>query len=381
MLNSNKLICPHCGKELDLDEIYAAQMKDRFETEVETRANDRVKILEEDLKAKYAKSENDAVMRAKEENNDRIEQLNKTIEFLKESQEASSKERNALLETVLKLKEELSEANNKAQKEIADKYDELYNKAVEKASEDKDNEIRLLKKKLQDTEELANELKNKAEQRSQQLQGEVEELRLEEDLKSEFPMDVIEEVDKGKLGADVIQTVIDRKGKACGKIVWECKNVKTWKNEFIPKLRNDVQQADGDIGILVSNVFGRNMSEFTLEGGVWLIRPVNSMAMARMIRDGIIKVKEARAFSERKETIQDEVYAFVTSQGFRNRIENIGRQYMMLDAEINKTKIDMDKHWAAQRKLIDGLVENTQGMLGEVSTFLIEPEDDKKLIE
>ena len=381
MLNSNKLICPHCGKELDLDEIYAAQMKDRFETEVETRANDRVKILEEDLKAKYAKSENDAVMRAKEENNDRIEQLNKTIEFLKESQEASSKERNALLETVLKLKEELSEANNKAQKEIADKYDELYNKAVEKASEDKDNEIRLLKKKLQDTEELANELKNKAEQRSQQLQGEVEELRLEEDLKSEFPMDVIEEVDKGKLGADVIQTVIDRKGKACGKIVWECKNVKTWKNEFSPKLRNDVQQADGDIGILVSNVFGRNMSEFTLEGGVWLIRPVNSMAMARMIRDGIIKVKEARAFSERKETIQDEVYAFVTSQGFRNRIENIGRQYMMLDAEINKTKIDMDKHWAAQRKLIDGLVENTQGMLGEVSTFLIEPEDDKKLIE
>lgn len=381
MLNSNKLTCPHCGKELDLDEIYSAQMKDKFETEVELRANDRIKNLEEDLKAKYAKSENDAVMRAKEENNDRINQLNKTIEFLKETQEASSKERTALLETVLKLKEELSEANNKAQKEIAEKYDELYNKAVEKASEDKDNEIRLLKKKLQDTEELANELKNKAEQRSQQLQGEVEELRLEEDLRSEFPMDIIEEVDKGKLGADVIQTVMDRKGKACGKIVWECKNVKTWKNEFIPKLRNDVQQADGDIGILVSNVFGRNMSEFTLEEGVWLIKPVNSMAMARMIRDGIIKVKEARAFSERKETIQDEVYAFVTSQGFRNRIENIGRQYMMLDAEINKTKIDMDKHWAAQRKLIDGLVENTQGILGEVSTFLIESEDDKKLIE
>ena len=93
MTNSNKLTCPHCGKELDLDEIYAAQMKDRFETEVETRANDRMKILEENLKAKYAKSENDAVMRAKEENNERIEQLNKTIKFLKESQEASSKER------------------------------------------------------------------------------------------------------------------------------------------------------------------------------------------------------------------------------------------------------------------------------------------------
>lgn len=381
MLNDNKLTCPHCGKELDLDGIYAAQMKDKFETEVETRANDKIRILEEGLRAKYSKSEKDAVMRAKEENNDRIEQLNKTIEFLKESQEASSKERAALLETVLKLKEELSEANNKAQKEIAEKYDELYNKAVEQASEDKDNEIRLLKKKLQDTEQLANELKNKAEQRSQQLQGEVEELRLEEDLRSEFPMDVIEEVDKGKLGADIIQTVVDKKGKACGKIVWECKNVKTWKNEFIPKLRNDVQQADGDIGILVSNVFGRNMSEFTLEQGVWLIRPVNSMAMARVIRDGIIKVKEARAFSERKENIQDEVYAFVTSQGFRNRIENIGRQYMMLDAEINKTKIDMDKHWAAQRKLIDGLVENTQGILGEVSTFLIEPEGDKKLVE
>ena len=100
-----------------------------------------------------------------------------------------------------------------------------------------------------------------------------------------------------------------------------------------------------------------------------------------MIRDGIIRVKEARAFSERKESIKDEVYAFVTSQSFRNRIENIGRQYMMLDSEIVNTKKDMEKHWASQRKLIDGLIENTEGMLGEVSTFLIEPGDDKKMIE
>ena len=380
-MTEKKLVCPHCGKELNMDEIFSTQMKDRLETEVEIEIRKRMETAENDLKSRYEKMTEQKVKEAVEKSNEENVRLTETMKAMEKMQSDKSKEFAELLDEQVKLKEQLASAKNEAKKELAEKYDELYQKALDEANDSKNDEISILKKKLEDAEKATNELKRKIEQGSQQLQGEVQEIQLEEELRMEFPMDVIEEVDKGKLGADVIQTVVDRKGKICGKIVWESKNVKTWKNEFIPKLRGDVELAKGDVGILVSSVFGRNMSEFTLEEGVWLITPGNAIAIARMIRDGIIRVKEARAISERKETIQDEVYAFVTSPAFRNRIENIGRQYMALDAEINKTKNDMDRHFAAQRKLIDGLVENTQGILGEVSTFLIEPGDDTKQIE
>ena len=381
MTESKVMKCPHCGKELNMDEIFTTQMKDRLESEVGIEIQKRMKETENDLKVRYDKLMADRLAEATARSNEENARLSKTLESMEKLMVERTKELDLMIEEQVKLKEQLSSAKNEAKKELAEQYDEMYKKAVEEASESKEDEILILKKKLADAEKATDELKRKIDQGSQQLQGEVREIRLEEELKVEFPMDVIEEVDKGKLGADIIQTVVDRKGKICGRIVWECKNVKTWKNEFIPKLRDDVELAKGDVGILVSSVFGRNMAEFTLEGGVWLITPGNSVAIGRMIRDGIIRVKEARAISERKENVKDEVYAFVTSSAFRNRIENIGRQYMMLDQEITKTKNDMDKHFSAQRKLIDGLVENTQGILGEVSTFMIGPEDDKKLLE
>jgi hypothetical protein len=54
------------------------------------------------------------------------------------------------------------------------------------------------------------ELKRKAEQGSQQSQGEVLELELEELLRGRFPTDLIEPVCKGELGADVVQQWLDR---------------------------------------------------------------------------------------------------------------------------------------------------------------------------
>src|SRR5262249_23795753 len=67
------------------------------------------------------------------------------------------------------------------------------------------------------------ELKRKAEQGSQQLQGEVQELVLEEMLRTRFSRDVIEPVPKGEFGGDVLQRVIGPTGQECGKILWESK--------------------------------------------------------------------------------------------------------------------------------------------------------------
>ena len=279
------------------------------------------------------------------------------------------------------LQQKAQNAELEAQKKFNEQSAELFEKAKKDADEAKELEILELKKKIDDANKASEDFKKKLEQGSQQLQGEVQELRLEECLRTEFPLDNIEEVEKGKLGADVIQTVVSRTGRVCGKIVWESKNVKGWKNEFLPKLTSNMERVNGDVGILVSNVFGKNMGEFMFVEGVWLIRPQNVLAIARLIRDRIEAVSNTRSVAESRETIQEAVYAFVTSAAFRNRIENIGRQYRALDDEIVKTEDSMRKHWATQRKLIDQLMGNTQGILGEVNAFLLQADNGKVELE
>ena len=137
--------------------------------------------------------------------------------------------------------------------------------------------------------------------------------------------------------------------------------------------------AKGDVGILVSNVFGSNMIEFTEQDGVWLVKPMNAIAMARMIRSRILAVSDVKTAIANKETIQDELYAYFTSAEFRNKIENIGMKYRALDDEINKAKSSMERHWAKQRELIDNIVTNTDVVFGEVSSFMLKSGESLEL--
>ena len=359
-------VCPHCGAELDINKLVTTQMMEGFEEEKRIILQDARSHLESEYRKRFeaelgnARSEQDAHIAA----------LMRQIDQLTETISKGEKERQRMLDELMKLQQKLQSAEFEAKKKASEQLDEICDKIRKDTEETYALKIKELEKKLADTKELAENLKSKAEQGSQQLQGEVLELRLEECLRSEFPLDVIEEVDKGKLGADVIQRVFSRSGKECGIIVWESKNVRNWNNDFIPKLRGDVQRVDGTIGILVSNVFGRNMSEFSLQDGVWLVRPEGALAMARLLRYGMEKAFNERMLAERKETIQDAVYEFVTSPAFRNRVEEISRQYRMLDEEIVKTKTYMERHFATQRRLIDELITNTEGVIGDIGAYV-----------
>lgn len=372
-----KMKCPHCGMDITLDELFKTQMGKRMEGE-------REKIAEEILKNKDAENEQkiaEEVRKATEEQGKQIEKLLAQIESLTESNRKATEEIQKMLKNEADLKQQVHDADVEAQKKFNGQIDDIYKKAKEKADEEHAAEIAALKKKVDDANEATETIKRKLEQGSQQLQGEVQELQLEDCLHQEFPMDRIEEVEKGKLGADVIQTVVNDIGKPCGVIVWESKNVKGWKNEFIPKLRSDMEKVNGDLGVLVSNVFGKNMEEFTYQDGVWLIRPSNVLAIARALRNEIIAVSKARAVAEHKETVQDAVYEFVTSKTFRNRIENIGKQYIALKDAIYRAKVHMDREWGKQMTMLDNLVENTQGILGDVDAFLLQSSEDNLQLE
>lgn len=373
------IVCPHCGKTLDLDKIIMEQINQRLSEQNSIVVENEVKHRLEEAQKRSQKEMENAVEFAKSEQKQQIDLLTEQIKLLNETNKKQINDMMEIQKKNLELQQKANQSEMEAQKKLNEQYQEIRDNALKEVTESKQAEIDKLNKMLEDANKATEEVKRKLEQGSQQLQGEVQELRLEECLKLEFPLDSIEPVEKGKSGADVIQTVVNRLGRVCGKIVWESKNVKTWNKGFIPKLREDMNLAKGDVGILVSNVFGSNMIEFTEQDGVWLVKPMNAIAMARMIRNRILAVSEVKTAIANKETIQDELYAYFTSAEFRNKIENIGMKYRALDEEINKAKSSMERHWAKQRELIDNIVTNTDVVFGEVSSFMLKSGESLEL--
>lgn len=380
MTTETEIKCPYCGNSLKIDELIKSRMEREFAETNKKRMEEMLQRQRMEDSEETKRKVEEAIEREKLSMSETVEKLTAQIQLLTERNQKATEEMLAFQKKEFELKQQLRNTELEAQKRFNEQIEELTASIRKTESERNELEIAKLQKKLSDANAATAELQHKLEQGSQQLQGETQELLLENCLREEFPFDDIREVDKGRLGADVIQTVMNRSGKVCGVIVWESKNVKGWNNDFIPKLRNDMEAENGDVGILVSNVFGRNMREFTSQDGVWLIRPANVLAIARPIRDGIIKASNAKAVAEHKETLQDAVFAFVTSQAFRNRVENIGQQYMALEDEIYKTKVYMDRHWDTQRKMIDNLVENTQGIIGDVDAYLLNTDSDGTLM-
>ncbi len=377
-----KMKCPHCGLELDLDQIYLDQIGKSFEAENSRKLQDAIKHLEGEnarkleeemnrLREENEKKTADAVRDAQSEQAKQVSDLLDQVKRLTEANQKMTGEMQKMSADAFDLQQQLQNAKLDAQKEVNAQIDAIYEKARKQSDEEKENEIAALKKKLEDTTRSLDESKRKLEQGSQQLQGEIQELALEECLHAAFPMDVIEEVEKGKNGADVIQTVVGKSGRVCGKIVWESKNVKNWNGKFIPKLRDDMQRVGGVTGVLISTVFGSGMQEFTMQDGVWLVKPDMVMPLARVLRDGIEREFNAMALAEHQGTLQEALYAHVTSPAFRNTIQNICMQYRKLEENIIKSQDYMMRQWKAQRTMIDQLVHNTEGIIGEVDAFTL----------
>src|SRR5438132_1240669 len=114
------------------------------------------------------------------------------------------------------------------------------------------------------------ELQQKANQGSQQLQGEVLELELENELQLAFPMDEIVPVGKGINGADIVQRVHDSQGRVCGTIIWESKRTKHWTEGWVQKLKEDMLRAKGDVAVLVTVTLPDGVKNFGHKDGIYV---------------------------------------------------------------------------------------------------------------
>ena len=392
------ITCPNCSTEIKLTDSLAAPLIEATRKEYDAK----IAMTEQAVSKREAalKVQQDALEKAKNSIDQQITEKLKSereavaAEEAKKAKRAAAFDLEAKTKELAELQELLAQRNTKleeAQKAQADvvrkqrKLDDAKRElelTVEKRVQSSLTEIRqkakqeaedALRLKVSEKEETIasmqrqiEELKRKAEQGSQQLQGEALELQLEATLRTSFPMDTIEPVGKGEFGGDIVQRVCGPSGQQCGAILWESKRTKNWSDSWLPKLRSDQRSAGAEIAVLVSNVLPKDVDTFGHTDGVWITEPRFAMPLVIALRQTLVEVTATRQAQDGQETKMELVYQYLTGQRFRHRVEAIVEKFADMQADLDREKKAMTRLWAKREAQIQGVIESTVGMYGDL---------------
>jgi hypothetical protein len=352
------------GREKSIQdrEVALSKEKSSLETQVNQRVQqERGKIAVEEAKKATLALSNDIEQKTKEvsdlqeilkQKDAKLTEAQKTqADLLKQKRELDDAKRELDLTVEKRVQENLADTRKQARKEAED---ELKLKVSEK-----EQTITSMQKQIED-------LKRKAEQGSQQLQGEVQELELETLLKTRFPHDTIEPVPKGEFGGDALQRVITPLGQACGTILWESKRTKNWSDGWLTKLRDDQRAAKAEIAIIISQVLPKGVETFGFVEGIWVAQPQTAIPVAIALRFTLMETATARLASEGQQTKMEMVYQYLTGPRFRQRVQAIVEAFSSMKEDLDKEKKVILKQWAKRDEQLERVMQSTVGMYGDL---------------
>jgi hypothetical protein len=282
----------------------------------------------------------------------------KELEFLQK--EKALQDREAELELALQRK--LHEQRNELTEQIRKQETEKFN------LKDTDYQLKVkeLEKQLDDQKKLAEEMKRKAEQGSMQLQGEAQELILEDLLRMHFPFDLISEVGKGVRGADCVQTVRNQFGQECGRIIYESKRTKDFGGDWIEKLKKDMRGIGVDVAVIVSQCYPKGMDCFGEKDGVWICSFDEVRAVAYILRDGILKLSNLAKSQDNKGDKMHLLYDYLISSEFSEQWKAIREGFLSMRMSIQKERDAMEKLWKAREKQLEKVLLNAAHIQGSI---------------
>jgi len=392
------ITCPSCRAEIKLTESLAAPLLEATREQYEKRLSEKeaevtrreTAIKEQQAaitKAKDAIDEEVAKKLKDERTSIAAEEAKKAKQLLATDLESKAKELTDLQEVLKQRNEKLAEAQ-KAQAELIRKQRELddakremdltIEKRVEESLVAVRDKAKLeaeegLKLKVAEKEQTIasmqkqiEELRRKAEQGSQQLQGEVQELELEGMLRTKFPRDVIEPVPKGEHGGDALHRVSGPLQQVCGTILWESKRTKNWSDGWLVKLREDQRAAKSELAVIVSQSLPKDVETFDFVDGVWVTSPRNMIPVAIALRHMLIELSLARQANEGQQSKMEMVYQYLTGPRFRQRVQAIVEAFSTMQEDLNKEKKAITKQWAKREEQIERVMQATVGMYGDL---------------
>jgi hypothetical protein len=393
--------CPNCSHDIRLTESLAAPLleenRQRFQEQMAQ------KDAELSRKSEEVRKEREELAQAREQVEDQVKQRlaaerdRLTATEAKKAREAAAAELQAkaaeaaelrgmletnnaklaeaqkaqadLLRKQRDLDDEKRELDLTVEKRVQSSIDDVRTKARQEADEaaklrifEKDHTIESMTRTIE-------ELKRKAEQGSQQTQGEVFELELEEILRARFPTDMIEPVAKGELGADVVQQVNGCVGQPAGIILWESKRTKNWSDGWLAKLREDQRRCGADVALIVSYALPKHVEYFDLVDGVWVAHPRCALAVAVSLRQALIAVSSTRLVQQGQQTKMEQVYHYLTGTKFKQRVDAVIEKFNDMRDDLDKERKFMTRQWAKRETQILSVVESTVGMVGDLEAI------------
>jgi hypothetical protein len=368
--------CPKCGHAIPVTEVLSHQIAERARAE----STAEIAALQNQLVRKEAEAQARFVAEAK-----KIQQLAEEkakgslaleIQDLKDQLAEAARERDVAQQAELQARKRARELDERARnldleaaRTIDAERQKIEQEALRRADEQYQLKLAEKEKQIQDAKKVNDELKRKLEQGSQQAQGEVLELALEELLRSAFPMDQTEPVPKGCNGADIVQKVISRSGRVCGTIVWESKRTKAFSDAWLQKLKDDQRKLTAEIAVLVSEALPKDCSTFAYVNDIWVSNPQCAISLAAALRIQLMSVATARAAADGAKQKSEILYEYVSSTQFRQRVEAISEAFIGMQAGLQEEKRAAQRQWAKREKQIEQVISNTSGMYGELQAL------------
>ena len=342
---ANLIKCPHCNREFEMTDVLKHQIEEDVKSAIENKLK---KEIEEKSKMEF-----DDLERKLKEKDEKVKILQEQELTLRE-QKRKVEEKEKELE--LELTRKIDEARKNIEAEV-----------LQKASDDhrlkdleKDKKISDLMKSLEDAQ-------RKALQGSQQTQGEVVELELEESLKRLFPYDEIIEVKKGELGGDVRQIVKTPRGTSCGLILWERKMTKNWDEKWIGKLKDDMRRDKAQVGIIFTEIFPKDFKhEMGERNGVWLVGTKLYEPLAFVVRKALYDIAKNQAISANKQSKSEELYDYVTGHEFVQQVERMVETYLEMKNQISKERASSERVYKLREMQVDRLLKGVSGIYGSI---------------
>ena len=347
---SNLILCPHCKKEIELSEALTHQIRESERSAIEKEISEKIRqkfLQETELKMRDKENETKELREQNHKLGEQLLELNKTLRQMQERDETRE------IET---------------QKIIFAEREKAKLEAGEKQAEE--NRLKILEKDKQiaDMKKSLEEARRKAEQGSQQTQGEVLELDLENSLRKAFPSDEISEVKKGSRGADLVQIVKTPMGNIAGKIIWENKRTKNWETKWIDKLRADQRMEKAELAGLISVVLPPDAKkEIICVNKVWVTTNQHFLALATLLREQLLLVAKQKAISSQSANTAEELFEYLTSHEFTQQFEAIAESYLGMQEQIIKEKMAFEKQWKTREVQLNKMYKSLFNIYGGIS--------------
>jgi len=345
-----KIECPKCGKKFDAGSAFNAHIASTKKQQEEIIKKESEKKFKSQLESKDKE----------------IDKTRKEAE--KKAQTEAEKKFKSQLESKDK---EIDKTRKEAEKRIKNSVSTEFQNKIQK----KDDEIEKIKKLKEITEsrlaKKTEEINKMVKQGSVELQGEVQEERLQDYLEKIFPDDDIEEVSKGVKGGDCIQTINYKDKLNIAKIYFESKDTKIFNEQWAKKLLKDMKAKGILNGIIVCSLsclpadFNKQKSYVERHGNLITIIPMDySIIHAVVNRVRSILILKTRENKDHEiPAVMKKCWEFLSSPKFILPVRDMMSEITNMKEQLDKDKTSFLLSFSKKEKSIVNIKDSLTDMI------------------